>query len=166
MWILNGERCHVMRDNPGHPFEVQAGMWGCLHAAFPNMHARILKFINETAPSKKQHYYDQEFLKSDIWPEMSKFVMQHDSCTCDKFGPSKAFPRSRASAQDGVGVVYLHAAGTNPNETLSKLGFLPRKGDYRKLPKKDCSNSTKLPKLSKCLVQCMPDCRPDCHPFK
>jgi hypothetical protein len=167
MWITNGEKkCHNMRDNPGHTFEVQAGMWGCLHSAFPNMHARILKFINEMAPTRKQHYGVRNFLKSDIWPEMSKSVLQHDSCTCTEFGASKAFPRGRANAEDRVGLVYLYAAGSNPNETISKLGFRPRVEDYRTLPKKDCSISTLKPPMHPCPVQCMPDCRPKCYPFK
>ncbi len=74
-WIASGRPFHVMRDHAHHRrTPMLAGMWGCRGGSIPDMRDRIARF--ERGAGKRD---DEEFLREEIWPLVSRRCLVHSS---------------------------------------------------------------------------------------
>jgi len=63
-------------------------------------------------------YYDTDFLKSEVWPNIQSIVYCHDSYSCHKFPASHPFPTRREGAEH-LGQVYDEfSIGRAPDERM------------------------------------------------
>jgi hypothetical protein len=98
-WIAGGERFHILRDYATHTELILAGLWGVCAGALPPMRGLIDGFLAE--PISSQHFADQYFLRSRVWPYAQQSLLQHDS----QFGflGARAFPGGSVPAAEHVG---------------------------------------------------------------
>ena len=98
-WIDSGERFHLMRDYPTHTELMLAGLWGVCAGALPPMRALMDSFLAQ--PVSSQHFADQHFLRSWVWPYARQSLLQHDS----QFGflQARPFPSGTWTAASHVG---------------------------------------------------------------
>ncbi|KAG2381364.1 hypothetical protein C9374_006353 [Naegleria lovaniensis] len=101
-WIQSGFAVHSMRDHPNHNYRFNAGMWGAVRGAIPDMKGKI------KAWSDKSHYIaDQTFLANVIWPLVKDKTLSHDSYHCNAHPNSRPFP-TRRIMKEHVGQVFDH----------------------------------------------------------
>ncbi len=98
-WIDGGERFHVMRDFATHTELILAGMWGVCAGALPPMRPLMENFLAQ--PVVSEHFADQYFLRSCVWPYARQSLLQHDS----QFGflDARPFPGGIVPAASHVG---------------------------------------------------------------
>ena len=72
-WIKSDKSFHIMKDHPGHKYEIMAGMWGVKSPALINIRILIDNFTI-------RNYYtvDQEFLRQVVYEIAIKDVLFHD----------------------------------------------------------------------------------------
>ncbi|MFV3307214.1 tetratricopeptide repeat protein [Pseudomonas sp. NY15181] len=76
-WINGGERFHLMRDYATHTELILAGLWGVCAGALPPMRTLMDNFLAQ--PVSSEHFADQYFLRSWVWPYAQQSLLQHDS---------------------------------------------------------------------------------------
>ncbi|MBB4863038.1 hypothetical protein HNP46_001883 [Pseudomonas nitritireducens] len=98
-WIDSGERFHLMRDYATHTELILAGLWGVCAGALPPMRGLMDSFLAQ--PVSSQHFADQYFLRSWVWPYARQSLLQHDS----QFGflEARPFPCGTWTAASHVG---------------------------------------------------------------
>ncbi|WP_256676027.1 tetratricopeptide repeat protein [Pseudomonas sp. SCB32] len=98
-WIDGGERFHLMRDYATHTELILAGLWGVCAGALPSMRPLMDNFLAQ--PVACEHFADQYFLRSWVWPYARQSLMQHDS----QFGflEARPFPGGIVPAASHVG---------------------------------------------------------------
>ncbi|MFJ3264037.1 tetratricopeptide repeat protein [Pseudomonas sp. NPDC086581] len=98
-WIDSGERFHLMRDYATHTELMLAGLWGVCAGALPPMRALMDSFLAQ--PVSSQHFADQYFLRSWVWPYARQSLLQHDS----QFGflEARPFPGGAVASAAHVG---------------------------------------------------------------
>jgi tetratricopeptide (TPR) repeat protein len=74
-WIASGKSFHVMRDHPLHSELILAGMWGGTAGLLPPLEPLIGRF----AAAEADHWQDQRFLRSHLWPLIVEDCLVHDS---------------------------------------------------------------------------------------
>ncbi len=74
-WLKSDKDFHVMRDHPSHDTHILGGLWGARGDVIRNINELISKWKIVSA-----YQNDQLFLKSAVWPVVSKKTFVHDSC--------------------------------------------------------------------------------------
>ncbi|MCP1650492.1 tetratricopeptide repeat protein [Pseudomonas nitroreducens] len=100
-WVASERRFHLMRDYCTHTELILAGLWGVCAGALPPMRPLMDEFL--ARPVDSEHFADQYFLRSRVWPFAQQSLLQHDS----QFGflESRPFPGGAALMEFHVGAV-------------------------------------------------------------
>ncbi|UJF25356.1 tetratricopeptide repeat protein [Suttonella sp. R2A3] len=77
-WLRSDKWFHTMRDFCSHTELILAGMWGGCHGAIDNIQEKINTFHNLQAKGT-QRFWDQHFLRYQIYPILSQSLLAHDS---------------------------------------------------------------------------------------
>ena len=76
-WVRSDKRFHHMRDAASHTELLMAGLWGCIGGALPPVNLLVSRFLE--SPLVSQHFADQHFLRTMVWPYARESLLQHDS---------------------------------------------------------------------------------------
>jgi hypothetical protein len=79
-WLASDYKYHIIRDHPGgHHWAMNAGMWGAKRTEFISNIGRMLTDCQTICPQySKLPTFDQEFLRSAIYPHIVTESMVHD----------------------------------------------------------------------------------------
>lgn len=126
-WLASDKRFHHMRDSGTHTELLLAGLWGVTGGALPPMRPLIERFL--ASPVSSQHFADQYFLRTMVWPYAQQSLLQHDSIF--GFMDARPFPDGKAPDDFHVGYAegspFFNIASQQPDGTRIRW-FLHEKG--------------------------------------
>ncbi|STZ75636.1 tetratricopeptide repeat protein [Bergeriella denitrificans] len=109
-WLQSGKLFHTMRDSGSHTELVLAGLWGAAAGAVPDMRGKIEAYLRGKVES--EHFADQYFLRSCVWPYVKQSLCAHDRLF--GFGGAADFP-------DNTGFDYaVSHVGCNEGNALAE----------------------------------------------
>lgn len=89
-WVYSGRRFHIMRDHPSHERPMLGGTWGGTKGLLKDLMPALDDYVQRR--QAEIDGTDQEFLRIHIFPQIQDSLLQHDSCTRDRFPGSVPFP--------------------------------------------------------------------------
>lgn len=103
-WIRSDRPFHCIRDHPSHAgYALSGGLWG--GRARPLRRIIRRSWSNIMRGMAAGYLDDMNFLNSEIWPRVEKYVYCSDSVSCDRWTGAVPFPVAR-KGNEHVGQVY------------------------------------------------------------
>ena len=101
-WLETDFLVHMIRDHPGHMHHpMMGGLWCAKRGAIPDIRSLLAQY------SRESHFNaDQEFLRDEVWPIVSKSVLHHANFGCELWEESRPIPSPRVGLEH-VGAVYI-----------------------------------------------------------